>query len=93
MTVDEIAREIVAREGGFVMDPDDPGGATKYGVTIGTMREWAYGRAYQTSEQRKAELPYWLHHYNWHRPHAGIQRKPPISRSRLDLNNLVRFHS
>ena len=38
MTVDDIAREIVAREGGFVMDPADPGGATKYGVTIGTMR-------------------------------------------------------
>ncbi len=38
MNVDEIAREIVAREGDFVMDPDDPGGATKYGVTIGTLR-------------------------------------------------------
>ncbi len=38
MTVDEIAREIVAREGGFVNDPADPGGATKYGVTIGTLR-------------------------------------------------------
>jgi transposase InsO family protein len=46
-----------------------------------SLREWAYGRAYQTSEQRKAELPYWLHHYNWHRPHSGINRKPPISRS------------
>lgn len=33
-----IAREIIAREGGYVNDPDDPGGATKYGVTIGTMR-------------------------------------------------------
>jgi len=38
MNVDEIAREIVAREGGFVNDPADPGGATNYGVTIGTMR-------------------------------------------------------
>ena len=38
MNVDEIAREIVAREGGFVNDPADPGGATKHGVTIGTMR-------------------------------------------------------
>ena len=38
MNVDEIAREIVAREGGFVNDPADPGGATKYGVTSGTMR-------------------------------------------------------
>lgn len=37
-TVQEIAREIVAREGGFVNDPDDPGGATKYGVTLGTMK-------------------------------------------------------
>lgn len=37
-TVQDIAAEIVAREGGFVNDPDDPGGATKYGVTIGTLR-------------------------------------------------------
>jgi lysozyme family protein len=38
MNVDAIARDIVRREGGFVNDPDDPGGATKYGVTIHTMR-------------------------------------------------------
>ena len=37
-TVRQIAEEIVAREGGFVNDPDDPGGATNHGVTIGTMR-------------------------------------------------------
>ncbi len=37
-TVHQIATEIVAREGGYVNDPDDPGGATKYGVTIHTMR-------------------------------------------------------
>jgi len=37
-TVRQMAEEIVAREGGYVNDPDDPGGATKYGVTIGTMR-------------------------------------------------------
>lgn len=37
-TVDQQTAEIVAREGGFVNDPDDPGGATKYGVTIGTLR-------------------------------------------------------
>lgn len=36
--VRQIADEIVAREGGYVNDPDDPGGATKYGVTIHTMR-------------------------------------------------------
>ena len=37
-SITEIANEIVTREGGFVNDPDDPGGATKFGVTIHTMR-------------------------------------------------------
>lgn len=36
--VRQIADEIVAREGGYVNDPDDPGGATNFGVTIHTMR-------------------------------------------------------
>jgi lysozyme family protein len=36
--VRRIAEEIVTREGGFVNDPDDPGGATNWGVTIHTMR-------------------------------------------------------
>lgn len=36
--VSAIAKEIVAREGGFVNDPDDPGGATKHGVTLATLR-------------------------------------------------------
>ena len=34
----QLAEEIVAREGGFVNDPNDPGGATNFGVTIHTMR-------------------------------------------------------
>ena len=37
-SVEEIANEIVAREGGYVNDPDDPGGPTKHGVTLGTLR-------------------------------------------------------
>lgn len=37
-TVRQIAEEIVAREGGWSDDPDDPGGATNHGVTIGTLR-------------------------------------------------------
>lgn len=37
-TVKQLATEIVAREGGFVNDPDDLGGATNLGVTIGTLR-------------------------------------------------------
>ncbi len=37
-SIERIAQEIVAREGGYVDDPDDPGGATNFGVTIHTMR-------------------------------------------------------
>lgn len=37
-SVEDIADEIIAREGGYVNDPDDPGGATNHGVTIHTMR-------------------------------------------------------
>jgi lysozyme family protein len=37
-SVHDIARQIAAREGGFVNDPDDPGGATNHGVTLATLR-------------------------------------------------------
>jgi len=56
------------------------------------LREWAYAQAYPTSDQRAAELPTWLHRYNWHRPHAGIKSKTPISRIGLDADNLLRLH-
>jgi lysozyme family protein len=37
-TVNDIAAAILAREGSYVNDPDDPGGATNHGVTVHTMR-------------------------------------------------------
>ena len=57
------------------------------------LREWAYARAYQNSPQRSAELPHWLHRYNWHRPHASLKAKTPISRLGLSEDNLLRLHS
>ena len=56
------------------------------------LREWAYAQAYHHSRERTAELPYWLHGYNWHRPHAGIGAKTPISRLGLSEDNLLRLH-
>jgi transposase InsO family protein len=37
-----------------------------------SLREWAYARAYQSSNQRAQNLPYWTHQYNWHRPHGSL---------------------
>ena len=48
-----------------------------------SLREWAYACAYLNSKQRARELPFFMHRYNWHRPHASIGHKPPISRLAL----------
>src|SRR5580658_6853644 len=69
----------------------DNGKAERFVQT--SLREWAYARAYETSEDRAAQLPGWLHRYNWHRPHGGIGAKPPISRLALTQNNLLRLHN
>ena len=56
------------------------------------LREWAYARSYANDRQRaKAWLP-WLHHYNWHRPHASLNYQPPICRLGLTMNNLSALH-
>jgi transposase InsO family protein len=57
------------------------------------LREWAYARTYQNSEQRSQQLSPWLHQYNWHRPHAALALQPPIRRSLLDTNNLLTLHT
>ena len=77
----DIATEIVAREGGFVNDPDDPGGATNYGVTIGTLRRLGLdltGDGRVDIEDVRAVTPedaerIYLEHY-FRRP--GIDRLP-----------------
>jgi transposase InsO family protein len=58
-----------------------------------SLREWAYAQAYPTSDHRARELPFWLHRYNWHRPHRAIASKPPISRLVLTKDNLLRLHT
>ncbi|MGH8336774.1 MAG: IS481 family transposase [Gammaproteobacteria bacterium] len=58
-----------------------------------SLREWAYARAYNTSDERADELPFWMHRYNWHRPHGSIGSKPPITRLGLTGNNLLRLHT
>ncbi|UTW56161.1 glycoside hydrolase family 108 protein [Kordiimonas sp. SCSIO 12610] len=39
-TVDEMLDDILRREGGFVNDPDDRGGATNFGITIAALKHY-----------------------------------------------------
>lgn len=57
------------------------------------LREWAYGRVYANSEQRRAALQLWTHFYNCHREHHGIGLKAPISRLSLSRNNVLTLHT
>lgn len=57
------------------------------------LREWAYARSYQNSEERLCQLDPWLHDYNFHRPHASLKLNTPASRSGLNRNNLMSLHS
>lgn len=57
------------------------------------LREWAYARSYDDSEHRAAQMPVWLHQYNWHRPHASLQYQTPVSTLGLFVNNLVGLHN
>ena len=57
------------------------------------LREWAYARAYRHSTERTHNLSHWVHHYNWHRPHAGLAGQVPISRLGLTEENVMRLHS
>jgi transposase InsO family protein len=55
------------------------------------LREWAYGRLWQTSSERTAWLPAFLDYYNNRRAHSALGYRPPASR--LGGNNLLTINS
>lgn len=57
------------------------------------LREWAYAYAYPNSEARTRELPFWIRHYNFHRPHSATENLPPVSRLGLMVNNVMRNYT
>lgn len=55
--------------------------------------QWAYAKAYLTSDRRAEKLPIWAHQHNWHRPHRGIDSQTPISRLGLTKDNLLKLRT
>jgi len=60
--------------------PRTNGKAERFIQTL--QNEWAYGRAYTSSTERSANLPTWLNHYNYRRPHGSLSHRPPAARLR-----------
>ena len=64
--------------------PRTNGKAERFIQTL--QNEWAYGRTYGSSRERRAALGSFLERYNYRRPHGSLGHQPPASR----LTNLVR---
>ena len=70
--------------------PQTNGKAERFIQTL--LREWAYGRVYSTSEERRYVLPIWMTHYNEHRGPGSLANQPPITRM-PGVNNVAGIHS
>jgi len=55
-------------------------------------QRWAHGAIYGSSHERTAALPGWLTHYNFHRRHGSLAKKPPATRL-AELTNLTGNYS
>jgi transposase InsO family protein len=60
--------------------PKTNGKAERFIQTL--KRRWAYRYTYRTSALRAASLRPWVTHYNHHRPHRALGKKPPMARLR-----------
>ena len=55
--------------------------------------DWLYARTWTSETQRAASLGTWNIHYNYHRPHTACGNKPPASRLRTGVTNLMASNS
>jgi transposase InsO family protein len=60
--------------------PRTNGKAERFIQTL--QNEWAYGRIYASSNERRQHLAAWLNHYNYKRPHGSLSHRPPAARLR-----------
>jgi transposase InsO family protein len=72
--------------------PQTNGKAERFIQTM--LREWAYGRLYGSSAERRHQLPGWLDRYNYRRKHGSLGHRPPAAHlNELQGNNLLGNYS
>lgn len=56
LNLQEAIDRVLEREGGFVHRADDPGGATKFGITLDTLKKWRGGVDVTVEDVRQLSL-------------------------------------
>jgi transposase InsO family protein len=67
--------------------PQTNGKVERFNLTL--KLGWAYAKSYASNQERLDDLPFWLHHYNHHRPHMAHKGKAPMA----SINNLCGNHT
>lgn len=55
--------------------------------------DFLYAREWTSEAQRSAALKVWNIHYNYHRPHTAAENRPPATRLRTGVTNVVASYS
>ncbi len=51
--------------------------------------EFLYARTWTSEQQRSEALHVWNVHYNYHRPHTAVGDRPPASKLRAGVTNVM----
>lgn len=78
MDIHQEINRLIEREGGFVHDPNDRGGATQYGITQHTLTLWT-GRQASADDVRKLDKRTAREiYYSWYYIKPGINELPML---------------
>lgn len=84
MNIEQYIAELIKREGGYVNDPQDPGGATKYGITEAVARANGYKGAMQYLPLATAQTIYKLQYWTQPRFDRVNAVSPAVAEELLD---------
>lgn len=78
MNIDQLIDDLIRREGGYVDNPNDKGGPTKYGITIKTLSLWLAREATEADVRNLDKRTAHEIYYSWYYIKPGINSLPAI---------------